>query len=443
MRSLINQGTFSKFKYAGVTERLLQFIWQLRYFNKNGLVTTKGETLEIIFPGIYNSNQGPDFSEARIKIANTTWAGNVELHLKTSDWDKHGHQDDKNYNTVVLHVVWEDDTNNHQITGNENDKPLPVLELKDKVSKLLLTRYEDLMNSSTFIPCQQTAHSVPGIIWKAWKERLMAERLIRKSNTIENYLLQNNFHWEETCWWLLARNFGMNVNADAFEQIARSISMTILAKHKHQVIQLEALLFGQAGLLKEKFTEAYPKMLQKEYKFLSRKYNLTPVPCRIFFLRMRPGNFPTIRLAQLAMMVNQSAHLFSKIKEASTVDVIKKWFDVTANDYWHYHYLFDENSSFKKKSLGATMIDNLIINTITPILFAYGHHMHEQKYKDKALTWLECISAENNSITRGFEKLEIENKNARDSQALIQLKNEYCDNRRCLDCFIGNAILKS
>lgn len=426
-----------------MTERLLQFIWQLRYFNKNGLVTTKDEPLQIIFPGNYNTNQGPDFSEARIKIANTTWVGSVELHIKTSDWKRHRHQDDKNYNTVVLHVVWEDDTNNQQKAGSETEKSFPVLELKDKVSKLLLSRYEDLMNSSAFIPCQQTIQSVPDIIWKAWKERLMAERLFRKVTTIENYLKQNNFHWEETCWWLLARNFGMNVNADAFEQIARSIPVSILAKHKHQVIQLEALLFGQAGLLKEKFAEDYPRMLQKEYKFLSRKYGLTPIPSSIFFLRMRPGNFPSIRLAQLAMLVHQSAHLFSKIKEAGSVKEVKNWFDVMANDYWHYHYLFDEISTFKEKKLGVTMIDNLIINTITPILFAYGHHLDEQKYKDKALTWLENISPENNSITRGFVKLEIENKNARDSQALIQLKKEYCDNKRCLDCFIGNAILKS
>ena len=367
-----------------MTERLLQFIWQLRYFNKNGLVTTKGEPLQIIFPGNYNTNQGPDFSEARIKIANTTWAGNIELHIKTSDWDKHGHQDDKNYNTVVLHVVWEDDTNNDQVTGNEIEKPLPVLELKDKVSKLLLTRYEDLMNSSTFIPCQKTVHSVPGIIWKAWKERLMAERLILKAKTIENYLLQDNFHWEETCWWLLARNFGMNINADAFEQIARSIPMTILAKHKHQDISAGSFAIWTGRIIKGKiYRRLTRKMLQKEYKFLSRKYNLTPVPCSIFFLRMRPGNFPTIRLAQLAMLVNQSAHLFSKIKEAASVNEVKKWFDVTANDYWHYHYLFDENSSFKKKRLGATMIDNLVINTITPILFAYGHHSMSRNIRIK------------------------------------------------------------
>jgi uncharacterized protein DUF2851 len=283
-----------------VTERLLQFIWQLGYFNKNSLATTNGQTLQIIFPGNYNTNQGPDFSQARIKIDNTIWAGNIELHVKTSDWEKHRHQGDKNYDSVVLHVVWEDDSHSHQSLENETEKPLSVLELKDKVSKLLLSRYEDLMHSSTFIPCQEIVQSVPEIIWKAWKERLMAERLIRKAATIENYLRQNNFHWEETCWWLLARNFGLNVNSDAFELIARSISMPVLSKHKHQVNQLEALLFGQAGLLKEKFIEDYPRMLQKEYKFLRSKYGLIPVPCSVFFLRMRPGNFPTIRLAQLA-----------------------------------------------------------------------------------------------------------------------------------------------
>lgn len=418
-----------------MTERLLQFIWQFQYFNKSELATTSGETIHIIHPGQYNSNQGPDFLNAKIKIGKTIWAGSVELHLKTSDWGKHHHQTDKNYNNVILHVVWEDD----QI---DNKKSIPVIELKSRVSKILLQRYEELMNSSSFIPCEKMIHSVRDIIWKSWKERLLAERLLRKAKIVVTYLQQNNFHWEETFWWLLARNFGMKVNADAFEDMARSFPVNILAKHKSQIHQLEALLFGQAGLLDSRVEEDYPKLLQKEYKFLQSKYKIKPIHIPLHFLRMRPGNFPTIRLAQLAMLVQGSAYLFSKIKEGSSVKAIRKLFDVTANDYWHYHYRFDETSSFKKKKLGDTMIDNIIINTVCPVLFAYGNYHNENKYKDKALKWLEQTTAETNSITKGFLKLNIENKNAYDSQALIELKNEYCNKKRCLECSVGNYLLK-
>lgn len=432
-----------------MTERLLQFIWQFQYFNKTELATTHGETVQVVFAGQYNTNQGPDFSDAKIKIDKTTWAGTVELHIKTSDWNKHNHQSDKNYNNVILHVVWEDhgsrSDSNREVPAKkaEQSSAIPILELQGRVSKILLQRYEELMNSSAFIPCEKNIATVRDIVWKSWKDRLQAERLIRKAETVETYLKQNNYHWEETFWWLLARNFGMKVNADAFEAIARSVSVNFLAKHKSQIQQLEALLLGQAGLLEGKFSEDYPKLLQQEYKFLKEKYKLKPIHQPVHFLRMRPGNFPTIRLAQLAALISESAHLFSKIKEAKSVKEISKWFDLTANDYWHYHYCFDETSSFKKKKLGTAMIDNIIINTVAPVLFAYGGYHDELKYKDKALKWLEATAAESNSITKGFQHLGIENKNAFDSQGLIELKNEYCDKKRCLDCSVGNAILKN
>jgi hypothetical protein len=418
-----------------MTERLLQFIWQFQYFNKGDLTTAEGEEIQTIFPGYHNSNQGPDFTDAKIKIGKTVWAGTVELHLQTSDWNKHKHEDDKNYSNVVLHVVWE---NNQRHTAG-----IPIFELKQRVSKLLLQRYEELMNTSSFIPCENSIHSVRDIIWQGWKERLLAERLLRKAKAVQIYQQQNNDHWEESFWWLLARNFGMKVNADAFEAMARSFPINILAKQKQQIHQIEALLLGQAGLLKGKFTEDYPQLLQREYVFQQHKYDLTSIKVPIYFLRMRPSNFPTIRLAQLAMLVHGSVHLFSKIKEANSVEDIKQWFDVTANDYWHYHYRFDETSSFKKKKLGDAMIDNIIINTVCPVLFAYGNYHNEVKYKQKALNWLEEIAAESNSITAGFKKLGIENKSGYDSQALIELKNEYCTKKRCLECSVGNFLLKT
>jgi hypothetical protein len=419
---------------GGVTERLLQFIWQFQYFNKGELRSSSGETIQVIFPGTYNTNQGPDFNDAKIKIGKTTWVGNVELHLRSSDWNKHNHQNDKNYSNVILHVVWEDDF---------PDYSMPVLKLNNRIAKIFLQRYEELMNAQGFIPCEKTISSIRPIVWQSWKERLLAERLIRKSAIVETYLDQNNHHWEETFWWLLARNFGVKINADAFEAMARSVPVNILAKHKNQIHQLEALLMGQSNLLNEKFKEDYPIMLQKEYGFYKSKYKLRQNTYTPFFLRMRPGNFPTIRLAQLAMLIHHSEHLFSKIKESNSVKDVKKWLDVTANDYWHYHYRFDEQSSFKKKNLGAGMVDNILINTVCTMLFAYGHFNKEQKLKDKAVQWLEEITAESNSITKGFEQAGLKNKNAHDSQALIELKNEYCSKKRCLDCAVGNALLKS
>lgn len=430
--------TNSPFRGLG-GERLLQFIWQFQYFNTTELTTASGEILQVIFPGQYNTNEGPDFLNAKIKIGKTTWAGTVELHLLTSDWKKHKHTGDKNYDNVILHVVWE-----HDAALDEASKAnLPVLELKGRVSKILLQRYESMMTAAAFVPCEKMIQEVKDITWRSWKDRLLAERLTRKAAIADTFLQQNNYHWEETFWWMLARNFGVKVNNDAFEAIAKSVSVNVLAKHKSQIHQLEALLLGQAGLLEGKHDDDYPKLLQREYKFLKEKYKLKPVHVPVHFLRMRPGNFPTIRLAQLAALVQHSAHLFSKIKEAISIKEVKTWFAITANDYWRYHYRFDKASAFKKKELGDSMTDNIIINTICPVLFAYGAYHHEDKYKDKALKWLEKTTAESNSITKGFAKMGIENKNAFDSQALIELKNLYCDKKKCLDCSVGNIILKN
>ncbi|MBK7306473.1 MAG: DUF2851 family protein [Chitinophagaceae bacterium] len=417
-----------------MTEKLLQYIWQFQYFNYGDLYTEEGELLQIIHPGSLNSNQGPDFSDAKIKINTTTWAGSIELHINTSDWKNHKHSNDKNYKNVILHVVWQHDIN--------LNLPCSTLVLQDKVPKLLLSKYDELMNADSFIPCEKNIQQINSLTWQSWKERLLVERLEQRTELIYDYLQKNNNHWEETFWWLLARNFGVKLNSVAFEKIAQSVSLNILAKHKGQIHQAEALLFGQAGLLDGVFAEDYPTLLQKEYRFLKKKYNLQKIEASLIFLRMRPSNFPSVRLAQLAMLVHNSLHLFSKIKESSDIKNIRQLLEVTANDYWHYHYTFDEISAFKKKKLGGQMIDNILINTVVPVLFGYGHYHGENSFKDKALQWLEEIKAEKNSITHGFTSLRVENKNAFDSQALIQLKNEYCNKKRCLDCSVGNKLIR-
>jgi Protein of unknown function (DUF2851) len=418
-----------------ISERLLHFIWQFQYFNKAALQTVDGEAVEIIYQGSYNTNQGPDFLDAKIKIGNAEWAGNIELHINTSDWNKHKHSDDKNYKNVIAHIVWNNDT----ISINN----LPIIVLQDRVPKLLLEKYQQLLDKSTFIPCEKMIGSVPEITWISWKERLLVERLEQKSNIVFEYLSNNNNHWEETFWWMIAKNFGIKVNSEAFEKIAQSISINVLAKHKNQIHQIEALLFGQAGLLNDNFKEDYPILLKKEYQFYKTKYNLQQPSIAIHFLRMRPANFPTLRLAQLAMLVVESVHLFSKIKDENDLANVKKLLNVTANDYWHYHYTFDEPSTHKIKNLGVQMINNIIINTIVPVLFAYGHYHKDFQYKEKALKWFIQIEAEKNSIINRFSSLQIKAKSAFDSQALLQLKNEYCTKKRCLECAIGNKLLKN
>ena len=430
-----NEGNLSS-SYASfaIPERLLQFIWQFQYFNSSELSTTGGDRLQIIYQGQINTNQGPDFLDAKVRIGNTMWAGTIEVHVKSSGWKKHNHHQDDNYNSVILHVVWDDD--------EENENSMPVLELKERVPKILLQRYANLMKAETFIPCAANITVVPDLVWKSWEARLVAERLLRKTNTVQTYLQEANHHWEQAFWWLIARNFGMKVNADLFEKMARSVSLNILARHKNQIHQLEALLFGQLNLLDREFKDDYPKMLQKEYQFYKKKYGLTPVPLTPFFLRMRPVNFPTVRLAQLAMLIHESSHLFSKIRDAESVIELKKWFDIEANDYWHYHFRFDELSSFRIKRPGQDSISNIIINTIIPMLFAYGSYHDEAGHKEKAFHWLEQLAGENNNIIKQFWKLKIESRTAFDSQALIELKTEYCDRKRCLDCAVGNVILK-
>lgn len=418
-----------------MTERLLQYIWQFQYYNNKSLLTEEGEPLQVIHPGTLNTNQGPDFTEAKIKIGDTDWAGSIELHINASDWKHHKHSSDKNYRNVILHVVWNKDVN--------LVLPFSTLTLQEKVPKVLLHKFDELMKANSFIPCEKNIHGVNELTWQSWKERLLAERLEEKTGFIFACLEQNTHHWEETLWWLMARNLGIKLNSVAFEKIARSISINILAKHKDQIHETEALLFGQAGLLDADFKEDYPKLLQREYRFLKNKYNLQKTAGSILFLRMRPSNFPTIRLAQLAMLVHTSFHLFSKIKEGWDLKSVKHLLQVTANDYWHYHYVFDVPAAYKKKTLGIQMMDNILINTIVPILFAYGHYLQENLYKDKAIQWMEEIAAEKNSITKGFTALHIVNKTAFDSQALIRLKNDYCNKKRCLDCSIGNKLLRN
>lgn len=418
-----------------MTERLLQYIWQFQYYNRQELITTKGEELAIIHPGTYNTHQGPDFIGGRIRLGSNTWIGNIELHVNASDWDRHQHSSDKNYHNVILHVVWDNDR-------DKTVKNIPTVVLGDRVPKILLQQYNSWMKADCFIPCESSAADAGDLVWISWKERLMYERLERKAEYILSLLSKNNFHWEETLWWMLARNFGLPVNAEAFREMAASIPYNLLWKHRTQIHQLESLLFGQAGLLEERFDDKYPAMLKKEYQFLKKKYNLYGIHIPVHFLRMRPACFPTVRLAQLAMLMHLSGNMFAALLNGSTVQEIRKMLVVTANDYWHYHFRFGEATTYQPKTLGAETVNNIIMNTVVPVIFAYGKYHNESSFQQKAVDWIASIPAENNAIVSKFRSLGIPVKTAADSQSLIELRSQYCDKKRCLDCSIANALLK-
>ena len=416
-----------------MNENLLHFIWKMQYYNSKNLLTVEGEPITIKHAGLHNHDQGPDFTEGKIEFENKLWVGNIELHVKTSDWDKHNHSTDKNYKNVILHVVWEHDKNLYL--------PFPTLVLQDRISTALLSRYGMLSGKQQFIPCENLIANARDISVVMAKEKAITERIQTKANKIVHLVRKNNGDWAQSLWETLANNFGGTINGEALQAAAASLPITLLQKHRGQIHQLEALLLGQAGLLENDFEESYPQMLAKEYNFLRTKYKLQSTGIAPLFLRMRPVNFPTVRLAQLAQVITKQASLFSILLEADTLAKARAPFVVAANDYWHYHYTFDNETPYKEKNVGSQMLNGIIINTVVPLLYAYGKEKGEEKYINRAINFLEHADREKNVITKGFEKLGITNKHAYDSQALIQLKKSYCDKKLCLSCPIGNDVL--
>lgn len=421
-----------------LSEKLLQFIWQFRRYNMQGLKTEDGHDLFVMHPGKANTHQGPDFSEAKIKIDDTTWVGNIEIHIKSSLWHTHAHTEDVHYNNVILHVVWENDVPIYDGLGHV----LPTLVLQPLVSKIMMEHYQQLMEQKNDIPCGECLPALSELSWLAWKERMAAERLAEKAKVCIEYFEQSQHHWEDTCWWLIARSFGMKTNAAAFEQMARTLPVKLLHKHKNQLHQLEALLLGQCSLLDENFTDDYPKLLQKEYRFLSGKYGLNPIAKPALFLRMRPANFPTIRLAQLAVLIHQSVHLFSKIKDAENASDVVKFLNVSANDFWHHHYRFDDATTYKEKATGQQLLEHIIINAAAPLLYAYGMYHSDDHYTQKAMQWLMQTKHEVNTITKQWTSKKVTNNNALESQALIHLLHNYCNEKKCLSCAVGMKLLQ-
>lgn len=418
-------------------EDILHFVWRYSPFSFNGLRTAGGETIEVIDAGEHNADSGPDFINARIRIGDTLWAGNVEMHIKSSDWYAHNHQTDKAYDNVVLHVVTQNDKPADTSKGN----PVPTLVVK--YPDLLEWKYLSLTGSTLWIPCADHFGLFDRLTMQGWMSNLMVERLEQKSLQVRAMVAELGGSWEEAFYQAVSRSFGLKLNALPFELLAKSTPLRVLAKHKNSLFQLEALLFGQAGMLSEAETEdEYWLSLRVEYHFLKKKYGLQPLEGHLWkFMRMRPIAFPTIRIAQLACLINQSTSLFSKAMEAGSMEEIARCLRSKTSAYWETHYVFGKPSPQRVKPFGPEATRTVTLNAVIPFMFAYGTARGKAELKEKALDLLESVDPESNSITRGFSKLGVAATSAFESQALIHLKNSYCDKRMCIYCQLGARIL--
>lgn len=420
-------------------EDFLHYLWKFKKFNALNLKTFNQEEITISNVGQYLELAGPDFFNAQITIGNQKWAGNVEIHVKSSDWYIHHHEKDSGYENVILHVVWEHDSEVFRADNSE----IPVLELKNYVDQSILNNYQKLSTPKSWVFCEKQLKEIPQFIVINWQERLFFERLERKSRPILKLLEETNNDWETVLFHLLAKNFGLNTNGDTFLKVAQSIPFSIIRKECFEVENLEALLLGAAGLLDADKEDAYFKDLKFRYFYLLHKHQIEkhfiePVQ----FFKHRPDNFPTIRLSQLANLFHKQQNLFSKISTVNTVEAIYEIFRVSVTSYWETHYQFDKESPKKKKALSKSFMDLLILNTIIPLQFAYAKSQGKEVSED-LIDFLTAVEAEKNSIIDKFDSFGIKSKNAFETQSLLQLKNEYCNKSKCLDCAIGIELLKS
>lgn len=418
-------------------ERLLHYVWKYKLYSTVSLTTTDGISLIVIDPGIQNTDAGPDFFNAKMRIADTVWAGSVEVHEKASDWLLHHHDTDKAYDSVILHVVSLDDAS----IVRTNGEPVPLLVLP--IPEAIRTNIDWLLLRDVSVPCLERIPEVDSLHLSSWLDALLSERLERKTQGVFGLLSQYQEDWNEVFYILLTRSFGFGVNSDAFEWLAKSLPLRYIQKQRASSSQVEALLFGQAGMLEEECDCHYYRLLRREYQFLRYKYDLKPLDDSLFkSLRIRPGNFPHVKLAQLAVIWYRYDTLFSMILSAHTPGEIKRFFRIEPSDYWRTHYHFRYTSVEKEKSIGESALNILLINAVVPLLFAYGLRSNLPEYCAHAIRLLESIPPERNHIIDIFIQAGLWVRNAGDTQALIQLKREYCEKKKCLYCRIGFRLLK-
>ncbi len=421
-------------------EDFLHYLWRLARFDLRDLQTTEGEPLTIRQFGTHNTNAGPDFDDARLRIGALQWAGKVEIHVYSSDWYVHRHEEDPAYAGVILHVVLEEDRPVFRRDGTR----IPCLELKGRIPGGIRNRYWRLLHNEYWVPCQTQLHHVAPPVRNLFLQRVLAERLSRRAEQFTQRLEESSRDWEDAFYRTLARAMGGKVNAEAMELLARSLPLRVLLRHKHSLLQLEALLFGQSGLLPEEQPEEDPylRRLRREYGLLRIKHQLHPIPATAWrFLRMRPNNFPTLRIAQLAGLYHRSGQLFGKALAAADVAELQQMFNVRLGGYWRDHYRFGPAGDAHAHRLGEVAIHSILINAVAPAYFTYGKLRDDARYHDRALELLEALPAERNTVTERWRKLDWPARSAADSQALLELKQQYCAPTRCTSCAVGCAIL--
>ena len=420
-------------------EDFLHYLWKFKNFNTLDLKTTTGELITIIHVGHYLEQAGPDFFNAQIIIDNQKWAGSVEIHLKSSDWYVHHHEQDVAYENVILHVVWKHDID----VFRKDNSVIPVLELSNYVASKTVFNYRSLRSTKSWVFCENQLADFDEFILRNWQERLFFERLERKSKPVLDLLIQTHSDWEAVLFSLLAKNFGLNTNGEQFLKIVKSIPFSVIRKESSELENIEALLFGNAGLLDSDKEDSYFKDLKFRYYYLLQKYQLTkPIIAPVQFFKHRPDNFPTIRLSQLAVLYHSQQNLFSKIIVPKSVVTIYKFFEVSASPYWLNHYQFDKVSPKKKKMLSKSFIDLLIVNMIVPIQFAYAQSLGKET-TEYLIQLLHALAPEKNAVIDKFKSFGIVANNAFETQSLLQLKNEYCNKSKCMSCAIGIELIKN
>ena len=423
-----------------MSEAFLHYLWQFQYFDKNELQTTSGDPIQVYSPGNRNPDSGPDFQNARIRIGGMEWIGSAEIHIQASGWMDHKHDRDPAYDNVILHIVWDNDMTIHRSDGSL----LPTIILADRVDQKFFMDYQRLVNSPEQIPCAQFISQVTDIVKLSMLDKVVIERLESKSARVLEILEKSRNDWEETCFQSLARSFGYKINADPFQQLARLLPYRVLRKHSDKLLHVEAVLFGQAGFLEEEIDNDYHRLLRREYHILRQKYSLSErrlSKAQWKFLRLRPANFPTIRLAEFAALIFSRPFLFSTLLEAETFRELENVFSVSPSEFWSEHYTFTKSTRDHVNRLGTSIIGTIIINGVAPLLVAYGKSKDEQQYIDRAVAILQQTPSEVNTIVSQWKNLGVKSKTAFDSQALIELQNNYCIKRRCLDCKIGISLI--
>lgn len=418
-------------------EDFLHYIWRYKKFNFNSLQTSSGEKLTIENVGSYLENAGPDFFNGQITIDGQKWAGNIELHLKSSDWYLHHHEKDSAYENVILHVVWEHDVD----VFRKNNIEIPVLILKEYVSVDYINNFQTLSTPKSWIYCENQILQVDNFTYSNWLERLFIERLERKKKIIDEQFLKLNKDWEAVLFCLLAKNFGLNTNGIPFMEMAQNIPFSIIRKESSDAINLEALFFGLCGLLDGEKEDLYYKELQNRFGYLVLKYQLDfkrTIPLQFF--KLRPDNFPNIRLSQLAQVFAKNQQLFTDCVNVKSVKEVSKIFEVSTSDYWKTHYNFDKVSPKQAKKLSAKFIDLVMINTIVPLQYCY-YKSRDEEIHELLIALMYAIKPESNAVIDKFKGLGLSVTNAFESQSMLQLKNEYCNQKKCLSCAIGIQLL--